>query len=263
MFTPKANLVSVTFNRLEFTKQTLPNIRETASDTIPYYLTVVDNGSTDGTVEYLKELFDNHIIDNLILLKENIGVAKGSNLGWRLFDEVPVYAKIDNDVLFSRKNWLDDILHILENAPEIGALGYNCETKNIYSVTSNGKVSYRFKGGNIGGACHFIPSHIKEVLGYWNENFDKYGEEDADYGIRIMYAGFKNAYMGDETVITHLGEPESDYVLFKREQRQKNLEGILQRFTGGYLNKTIPLYNNSDIENECEYQYYSHHKERK
>lgn len=258
----KVNLVSVTYNRLDFTKQTIPNIRETASNNIPYMLTVVDNGSSDGTQEYLKGLFEQRIIDNLILSKENLGVAKGSNLGWRLFDEVPIYSKIDNDVLFLKNNWLDDILHVLENAPEIGALGYNVEAKNYYGLVDNGNVSYRHKGGNIGGACHFISPRAKEILGYWNEGYDKYGEEDADYGFRIIQAGLRNAYMADETVMTHLGEPENEYTEFKRRQRRENLNGPWGKFLTGYANKTIPLFMTSNIENECDYNYYSHLKER-
>lgn len=255
------NIVMATFNRIEFTKQTIPNLIQTTSNNIPYMITIVDNGSIDGTREYLLELFNSKKIHNLILLKNNIGVAKAQNLGWKLFEEIKYYGKIDNDVIFKKTNWLDDIIQVLENAPELGALGYNCEAKNTYGIVDNGKVKYRFKGGNIGGACHFIPPHVKEKLGFWNEEFDLYGEEDADYGSRIIYGGFKNAYMLDETVMEHLPEELSEYVLFKRRQRENNLKDRWNKILKGYQEGKL-LKKETNIHNTVSYEYFSHIKEK-
>ena len=246
----RVNLGILTYNRLDLTKQCIPNVRKTASSNIPYQITVVDNGSTDGSREYLKELLNQGIINHLILLKENIGVSKGSNLAWKSFDDIEIFAKIDNDVVFNKENWLDDIVHVLDNAPEIGALGYNCEGKNMYPVVDNQKVSYRHKGGNIGGACHFIPLHVKEKLGYWNEGFDLYGEEDADYGMRIIFSGLRNAYMVDETVMDHLPEPQNEYTAFKAKQRHDNFCGLWDRIMGEYRDGRRPLKVETQVVNE-------------
>lgn len=236
----RVNMVIATFNRLFYTKVCIPNIIETASSTIPYMLTVIDNGSTDGTPDYLKELFEAKKIHNLLLLKENIGVSKAHNIGWKLFNDIDIYGKIDNDVLFLKNNWLDDIVNVLDNAPELGVLGYNVEDKNIYSVTNNGKVSYRRKYGNIGGCCYFVPKHVHEKIGFWCENYDLYGEEDADYSARINHLNLINAYMEDETVMTH--EPnivdkkvDPNYANFKIAQRKDNLSGN--------WNSNLKLYN--------------------
>ena len=42
----------VTHNQLEYTRQCLDSIRRLTDE--PYELIVVDNGSTDGTVDYLR-----------------------------------------------------------------------------------------------------------------------------------------------------------------------------------------------------------------
>ena len=248
----RIGMTMLTYNRLEDTKITLPNVIKTASNKVAWALTVIDNGSSDGTQEYLKEQFELKMIDTLVLLKENIGVAKGQNVGWCLHDKngAEIVGKIDNDVFFHKNNWLDAILNVLDNSPEIGALGYNCEHKNTYHIVNNGKVLYRFKGGNIGGACFFVPKHVHETLGYWTEDFDKYGEEDADYGVRIILAGFKNAYMDDETVMEHFGHDSKEYREFKDIQRQDNLKGSFQQVYNSYHNKSRSLKFETNILNE-------------
>ena len=219
------NLCMATFNRLEFTKKSISSILSTASDKVPYMLSIIDNGSTDGSREYLSELFEQKLIHNLILLDKNIGVSKAHNILWKKFEDVPYYAKIDNDVTFNKKNWLDDIIHVYENVPNMGVVGYNVEAKNYYPIVQENGVKYRRKYGNIGGACFFVPKHVKDRLGFWCERYDLYGEEDADYGFRISKSGFINAYMEDETVMNHLDEPSSEYTEFKKKQRNDNLNG--------------------------------------
>jgi GT2 family glycosyltransferase len=252
-----------TFNRLELTKQSISSIIETASDNIPYMISVLDNGSTDGTPDYLKNLFDEKKIHNLVLMPKNIGISKAHNILWKHYDDIDCYAKIDNDVTFNKKNWLDDIMTILDHCPSVGVLGYNVESKNAYGVVGENGYRYRVKGGNIGGACFFIPKRTKERLGYWNEGFDLYGEEDADYGFRILITNnLKNAYMEDETVMNHLPDNDRGYMDFKVNQRKKNLDGILHKYQMQYRNnKDNSIYHNSNSINEIEHVFMTNIKE--
>lgn len=48
------SIILVTYNQLEFTKLCVESIERHTVE--PYELIVVDNGSTDGTVEYAKEV---------------------------------------------------------------------------------------------------------------------------------------------------------------------------------------------------------------
>lgn len=256
----KANLVSATFNRINDTLQALPNIKKTASADIPFMLTVVDNGSTDGSVNALKSLYKEGIIDNLILLPENVGVSKAQNLGWKLFEsQAEIFGKVDNDVIFTKDNWLNPLIEVIDNAPEVGAIGYNCEAKNTYAIVQSGEVSYRFKGGNVGGACFFVTPQAHTQLGYWCEDFDKYGEEDADMGVRVMMSGLKNAYMNDEEVMLHLPEITNDYRKFKDQQRRDNLSGPWQSVYNGYASRTRSLRVETNVHKDLTYEFYSHH----
>ena len=71
----KVSIIILTWNGLEFTKKCLDSLKDTVNDAmITTY--VVDNGSTDGTVEYLKELDWIRVIEN----KENLGFVRGNNV---------------------------------------------------------------------------------------------------------------------------------------------------------------------------------------
>ena len=64
----------ITYNRLDYTKQSLPVLIE---NTPGARLIVIDNGSTDGTVEYLNEFQPGTF--ELILNKDNLGLGCAMN----------------------------------------------------------------------------------------------------------------------------------------------------------------------------------------
>lgn len=66
-------VVTLTHNRLETTKRYLGELREKAG--YPFFHVVVDNGSTDGTVEWLRT----QDIDLVVGNKKNVGILAGWN----------------------------------------------------------------------------------------------------------------------------------------------------------------------------------------
>ncbi len=72
----KTSIIILTYNELELTKKCLASIeRYTDKDKIE--LIIVDNGSSDGTREYISNLPDVKVILN----EKNLGFAKGCNQG--------------------------------------------------------------------------------------------------------------------------------------------------------------------------------------
>lgn len=261
------NIGMVTYNRLDFTRQAVAALVEHTD--FPYVLTVVDNNSSDGTREYLAELKLTGIIRHLILLDENVGVAKASNLAWSLEPSADYYLKLDNDIVIKKPGWLWEMVRVVEAVTEAGAVGYNFETDSYEAVSAYG-VQFRPKSnGNLGGACILIPRRTHDLLGYWCEDYGLYGEEDADYGARIQMAGLFNIYMDDEQVGLHLPagraavidatltardgieeEAQSEYRVWKDDARRLNvLSGRYDRNMKCYAQKGSAVYLDSAFAN--------------
>ena len=241
------NICMVTFNRLEFTRNSIDALF--INTDFPHTLTVIDNASTDGTRHYLQEQKRKGVIKNLVLLDENVGVAKASNLAWRLEPEADYYLKLDNDIVIQKPGWLKQMADAVDRIPMLGAVAYNFEPYS-YPLQETDGCRLRPKGGNLGGACILIPRRTRERLGVWCEEYGLYSEEDADYGRRIICAGLVNAYMEDEHIGLHLPagraaaidattftavdgieeEIHSDYRQWKDDQRRKAIgSGLLER----------------------------------
>jgi len=236
------NIGIITYNRLEFTKQAIDSILRYTD--YPHKITVVDNNSQDGTKEYLLDLKTKGIINSLLLLDENIGVAKASNIAWLIEPDAVYYLKLDNDIVF-QKPWLKSMVMYIEKNKKLGAVGYNFEPISYPLKRMNfTKLRYK-KKGNLGGACILIPRRTCLKLGYWSEEYGLYGEEDADYGARIRCAGLLSAYLPDEDIGLHLPagkaaviNPETfkaedgleedihkDYREWKDDLRKRNVQG--------------------------------------
>ena len=98
---PTVHILYLTFNRLYYTQKTLPVLLE-SSDTASYQIYIVDNGSTDGTVEYLQNL--NHPrIEKVIYNKKNEGLVKPTKKFWAQ-SKAELVGNIDNDILVTKKN---------------------------------------------------------------------------------------------------------------------------------------------------------------
>ena len=216
------NISMVTYNRLHLTKQSIQSVLDNTK--YPYILTVVDNNSTDGTQDYLKELHNRKLIKNLILLDKNIGVAKASNLGWQMEDSL-YYMKFDNDMIVLKDNWLNDLITTIDNVKEIGVIGYSVEGKR-YQMTKIGNYNFQINS-SIGGACFLVPERIRVKMGYWCEDFKEYGEEDAEYCWRVRHFGFHSAYMDDMHTLVHKDDNiDSSYRTFKDNCRMENLKSF-------------------------------------
>ena len=74
----KLHTVFITYNRLELTKRAIASYLETV--TVPYTMSVVDNGSTDGTADWSAGTDGSHPQSHL--LAENRYPGYATNLGW-------------------------------------------------------------------------------------------------------------------------------------------------------------------------------------
>ena len=99
----KTVIITPAFNKFEMaTKPFLQSLYQ-YTDENSFDLIIIDNGSTDGTVEYLENFAKEHSNIRLILNKENLGYSKANNQGINLALEgnYKYIGLLNNDILFT------------------------------------------------------------------------------------------------------------------------------------------------------------------
>lgn len=112
------DLVFITYNRLHYTKLALASIL--ADPTEEFSLTIWDNASTDGTIEYLKNEINDHRIADIVFSKENIGQTAAVNTIWGNSNS-DLLGKLDNDCLLT-PGWTRTLAQAHEDIPNLGVV---------------------------------------------------------------------------------------------------------------------------------------------
>lgn len=241
------SIMLVTYNRLELTKRMLDSLFENTMNgrnaREMYRLIVVDNGSTDGTVEYLNFIKENNnTVWEVQFNQQNMGIAHGRNQCLLLANKYndPWLSTVDNDIKL-HEGWLDDCLSVLSNNPDF-CIGLNMEDKPYPLQTRNDKTFQLKSAGNLGTACTVFSRSLHDKIGFFTTEFGLYGEEDADYFFRARMAGYQMGYI--EKMGVHLGEGDLDtgpYREFKNECHAKNLAQFRLN-CAAYAQRRKPLY---------------------
>ncbi|OQY49008.1 MAG: hypothetical protein B6242_00545 [Anaerolineaceae bacterium 4572_78] len=112
---PSVAIIIANWNGLHYLKECLPTIfQQTYHD---FSVWIVDNGSTDGSVLWLKQSFPHvHLIAN----NHNRGFATANNQAIRS-TQTQFIATLNNDTKLE-SNWLAELVAVMESNPKIGAI---------------------------------------------------------------------------------------------------------------------------------------------
>jgi len=186
----------------------------------------VDNGSADGTREYLKEVKTNAEKVTYVFNDKNLGVAGGRNSGL-VHAQGDYLVTIDDDVLVPDK-WDILMADACDKIPALGITGVNVEPFKFPVQEING-VRVRPKNGNLGGACLCLPKRVFKRVGYYN-TFGQYGHEDAAMYWRLRHLGLMGAYIEPKGI--HLDvDKDKEYRVAKNKVHKKGskeLSGLAQ-----------------------------------
>ncbi|MDL2272026.1 glycosyltransferase [Desulfovibrio sp. OttesenSCG-928-I05] len=232
----RVNITVVTHQRLALTRLCLESLLPTVAGK-DVRVTVVDNGSNDGSRDYLTALAGNwpHMV--LHLLPRNMGVAVAANYGWADCD-ADYYMKLDNDIEILKADWLDALLAIADANPDLGQLGYCCCPWHAIEAMTLPS-GHRFRsGGACNGACVLIPRHAHAALGFWNEDYGRYGYEDLDYNNRALLHGYRIGYADDDNAVAHRGF-ERDVDENRENAKKRNLDTVIAGEKLYLLNKFL------------------------
>ena len=108
---PRVAVFSLTYDRLSETTVSFGSLQNTAN--YPFTHIVVDNGSSDGTVNWLKEYSKDKDVQ-LIINADNKGISVASNqaVDWAMDQKYDIIVKVDNDAIFKTKGWLNKMVRI-------------------------------------------------------------------------------------------------------------------------------------------------------
>lgn len=121
------SIIIVSYNTKDLTIACLDSVRQYSQD-ISYEVIIVDNNSTDGSVESLEKYSQKHPQFKLIKSKENLGFGKGNNLGVKNA-KGEYMLLLNSDTLFTQnvlKHYLDKYQDKKSTIPGI----YSCKLLN-------------------------------------------------------------------------------------------------------------------------------------
>ena len=210
---PAVNITMPVFNRPELTDLAIRSLRKGAGS-IPFTLTVVDNGSEAPLVAWLREQHKAGLIDKLFLLPRNMGISCACNIGWEMTD-APFYCKLDNDIFIQSPDWLEKLFRLWSHGLPLSNLGPAWTQKGLvhtegFLETPDGTLG--ICRTNLPGCSIFIPKAVSDILGCWSEDYGLYGAEDGDYALRMDCAGFPQYLYLAPGLLRHMGERQTGFV---------------------------------------------------
>lgn len=195
----EVSLVIPTLNEGENLSMTIESVLETITGA--YEIIVVDNGSTDGSTDFIEQMEDSRI--RLLRTGERLGVAGARNYG-AAFAESEILIFIDAHMLFPR-NWLAPVLDVLHEeqvrvvVPAVStwgnpyAIGYGINWKGE-------KLEPKWLGKQfphpypvpLAGGCFqaFHRAFFYEIGGY-DPGMTNFGSEDLEMCLRVWLLGYQ------------------------------------------------------------------------
>ena len=204
----KLSVITLTLNKLEYTKNFIESLKKYTKD---FELIIVDNGSTDGTVEYIKSMPDIKLIQNT----ENKGFSAGNNQGIEIAQGEYI-GFLNNDILLY-PNWFEACKRVFEN--EKAGFVSPRHINPHYDNTNPKKYIKYFQGFHYDKpyeksfdecvfSCVITKREVLDKIGVFDENFFPAFFEDNDLKYRAIEAGY-GIYVTNEAGFYHFGSVTS------------------------------------------------------
>lgn len=215
---PVASMVMLTRNQIEYTRMCVESLF--AHTCVPFELIVVDNGSTDGTVEEIRQLSRQHTNVHLIANENNLGFAAGNNQGMATAAGEYIVL-INNDLVFT-EGWLERLIACTEDDPAIGLVGpctnHAPGPQQLDNVQYPGmpemhqfaaRLAAHREGMGFGcrklvGFCLLIKREVIDTIGGLDVGFGIGNFEDDDFCLRARAAHFR-CWVAADCFVHHFG----------------------------------------------------------
>jgi GT2 family glycosyltransferase len=202
-----------------------------------FEIIMVDNGSTDNSVSFVKKYFPEvKIISNL----KNAGFAVANNQGYKIAAGKYI-ATLNNDTMADRE-WLENLILTAEgndtvgmcaskvlsmdNPPLIDSVGLNICLDGMArgrgrSEIDNGQYDSLREAFFPSACAALYRKKMLDDIGFFDATFFAYCE-DSDLGVRGRLAGWKTVLVPDAVVYHHYSETGGEYSSFKAYLVERN-----------------------------------------
>lgn len=220
----KTAIVILNWNGRKYLEKFLPGVIETSRGVADIY--VADNGSGDGSVDFLRKSFP---VVKIIEHAKNYGFSKGYNRAFGQID-ADYFVLLNSDIEVS-SNWIEPVIDLMENDQTVAACqpkirSYYQRNKFEYAGAAGGfidRYGYPFCRGRIfqsieedngqyddiseifwaTGACLFVRASLYHEAGGLDDDFFAHMEE-IDLCWRLKHMGYRIMYCG-KSVVYHIG----------------------------------------------------------
>ncbi len=221
---PTVTVIVLNWNGREYLSDCFDSLVALDYPTDRLELMMVDNGSTDDSVAFVRQHYP-HV--TIVETGHNLGFAGGNNLGLRQATGEIVFL-MNSDVLAAADN-LQALAHQFDRQPDAGVISAGLRTitgeaqafaygddptlayllrRGLHAVLNRGPlhrwdVDQPVETEWVSGACIAVRHEVIQQVGLLDERFQLYFE-DNDWCLRIRQAGWKVIY-DPRFSVTHLG----------------------------------------------------------
>lgn len=202
-----------------------------------FEIIIVDNGSTDGSVEFIRSQYPEC---RLISNNFNKGFARGNNQGIKIAKGK--YIVLLNNDAQADPNWLSELVTVAEEDPSIGMVaskiylyGYQKAIDNVGHLIyldglNRGKGRLEIDHGQYdkkeealfpSGCAALYRKEMLDEIGLFDEDFFAYGD-DTDIGLKAKLAGWKCVYAPRAIVYHRYSQSSGAYSPLKAFYVERN-----------------------------------------
>ena len=218
----KTSYIIISWNGRELLQDLLQSMRHQLQRT-DIEVIVTDNGSTDGTLEWLHNTYP---MVRVIALKENKGVAFARNRALEVAQGEYLLI-LDNDICITDEA-ISGLEDYMDSHPDVGMAGCRLQypsgeiqesckeypsirlkikhvlfpNRKTFAYTSEVEANMPFEPVYIIGACQMLRATVYQEAGPLDEHIF-YGPEDCDYCLRIREHGSKVIYLPSYYMVHH------------------------------------------------------------
>lgn len=232
---PRVAIFSLTYDRLEYTKTCFESLYKTAG--YPFDHFIVDNGSTDGTVEWLGNEYPKLSPGWMQMVyrhEVNKGISVASNKALDLISQDPepydIIGKVDNDAFFLTEGWLKRMVELWERNHRLAMSCY------VQGLRDNPGGAHRENYGQVAGELLGMTRHVGGICVFadakaWkdfrhDEQMALHSVQDIEFSQHLRQSGFQCCYLENFFLEHFKGTEgqEKDYPdYFERRKAEKTL----------------------------------------